>query len=415
MRTNANFTADDVVWDETNTDTSGNTIRQGSITRNFTVINNSEATFNGMIGFFGGNRIENNAVGWWALKTENINVEVGKWKKVSLTFQVYEFNDGTVVIKEIGSKYGDVEGYAPLNTVYLRIDVNEGTGAGSFVNIFPKEGESTALFNIPSSGNAEVTMVYELPNIADVTPTPTPTPTPVITPTPVVTPTPTPAVTPTLTPSVTPTPTPTPIPEDATVAKVDIKQGRAGETVQLAVVLNNNPGIWGMKMSVHYDKTQLTLTNVINGEVFADSEWTKGKLDKVPYTLSYSGNDFADITTNGTLAILEFTVNENATAGTITEVKLTYEVGDVINIDFDDIDLVVVSGGVDIVDFVYGDLNGDGLINKKDELLMKMYIAEQDVTIDTRAADVFYDGVINKKDELRLKQYLADWDVILGK
>ena len=190
---------------------------------------------------------------------------------------------------------------------------------------------------------------------------------------------------------------------------------RAGETVQLAVVLNNNPGIWGMKVFVNYDKTQLTLTNVINGEVFADGEWTKGKLDKVPYTLSYSGNDFADITGNGTLAILEFTVNENATVDATTEVTITYEVGDVINIDFDDIELATVPGGVEVVDFIYGDLNGDGLINKKDELLMKMYIAEQDVTIDTRAADVFYDGVINKKDELRLKQYLADWDVTLGK
>ena len=64
--------------------------------------------------------------------------------------------------------------------------------------------------------------------------------------------------------------------------------------------------------------------------------------------------------------------------------------------------------------FTYGDVNDDGLINKKDSLALKKYLSDTSNPIDLAAADVFYDGVVNKKDSLRLKQYLAGFDVVLG-
>lgn len=64
--------------------------------------------------------------------------------------------------------------------------------------------------------------------------------------------------------------------------------------------------------------------------------------------------------------------------------------------------------------YVPGDINGDGVVNKKDSLLMKMYLADNSTDIDKEAADVFHDGVINKKDSLYLKQFLAGLDVELG-
>ena len=63
---------------------------------------------------------------------------------------------------------------------------------------------------------------------------------------------------------------------------------------------------------------------------------------------------------------------------------------------------------------VYGDVNSDGAVNKKDSLALKRYLADDSYEIDLEAADVFYDGTVNKKDSLRLKQYLAGWDVPLG-
>ena len=63
---------------------------------------------------------------------------------------------------------------------------------------------------------------------------------------------------------------------------------------------------------------------------------------------------------------------------------------------------------------LYGDVNSDGSINKKDSLTLKKYLADNTQTIDLAAADVTADGAVNKKDSLRLKQYLAGWQVILG-
>lgn len=63
---------------------------------------------------------------------------------------------------------------------------------------------------------------------------------------------------------------------------------------------------------------------------------------------------------------------------------------------------------------IYGDLNDDGAINKKDELTIRKYLADLAVEINLDAADVFLDGKVNKKDLLLLKQYLAGWSVQLG-
>ena len=201
---------------------------------------------------------------------------------------------------------------------------------------------------------------------------------------------------------------------DGPRVSVESKKASAGSTVLITVCLEENPGIWGMDLVVNYDKTQLTLTNVINGTVFSDSEWTPGNLSGNKYILSYEASGFDDITANGILATLEFTINENATVDSFSSISLSYNVGDVINVNFDDINLAVVSGGINITNFIYGDLNGDGLVNKKDSLLMKMYLADNETVIDMQAADVYADGSINKKDSLYLKQYLAGLDVELG-
>jgi len=190
---------------------------------------------------------------------------------------------------------------------------------------------------------------------------------------------------------------------------------RSGNQIKVTVSLKNNPGIWGMDLVLQYDSSQLTLSSVANGTVFASSEWTAGDLSADKYILSYEADGFNNIVSDGVLAVLEFTVSENATVGSFADVSVAYEPGDIINIDFEDINVAVVSGGVEIIHFVYGDLNNDGLINKKDSLLLKMHLANHAVSIEEQAADVYADGIINKKDSLYLRQYLAGYNINLGK
>ena len=195
---------------------------------------------------------------------------------------------------------------------------------------------------------------------------------------------------------------------------IETKKTRAGKTVLVNVKLQDNPGIWGMDIAVNYDKKKLTLNSVINGTVFADNEWTKGNLSGEEYILSYEAGEFDNITENGVITTLEFTVSEDAQTDDFYEISVSYMSGDIINADFEEIKPIVMSGGIKVVKVIYGDLNGDGVVNKKDSLLMKKYLADNTTDIDQEAADVFSDGVINKKDSLYLKQFLAGLDVELG-
>jgi len=67
---------------------------------------------------------------------------------------------------------------------------------------------------------------------------------------------------------------------------------------------------------------------------------------------------------------------------------------------------------------MYGDVNGDGVIDSKDMVLLAQYLAEWAVTLNAEqleAADVYKDGVVDIKDAVKLAQYLAGWsNIILG-
>lgn len=58
--------------------------------------------------------------------------------------------------------------------------------------------------------------------------------------------------------------------------------------------------------------------------------------------------------------------------------------------------------------FVYGDANGDGVVNVADVTALVAYILGQDVTINTQAADMNGDGIINVADVTVLIRYVLD-------
>lgn len=121
-----------------------------------------------------------------------------------------------------------------------------------------------------------------------------------------------------------------------------------GESVSMDVLFQNNPGIWGMDLRISYDKSALTLTSVENGDFFQDAEWTKGNLNADVYILSYEASALENITTSsGTLATLNFTVSDTATAGDYT-VTASYNAGDIINVSFDDINPSITNGKITV-------------------------------------------------------------------
>ena len=120
-----------------------------------------------------------------------------------------------------------------------------------------------------------------------------------------------------------------------------------------------------------------------------------------------------DNTTNGVVALLTFRVKEGAPIG-VTDITLSYDPEDVYDANYDNVGFRVENGGVEVVDYLPGDVNGDGKVNNKDLGRLQQYLSDWDVTVVKLAADTNGDGKINNKDLGRLQQYLSDWDVELG-
>ena len=121
-------------------------------------------------------------------------------------------------------------------------------------------------------------------------------------------------------------------------------KAKKNNNVSIKVFIKNNPGLWGINVKINYDKTALTLIDVENGDFFKESEWTKGDLE----ILSYEANGLEDITTvNGTLAILNFKVNNDAVPGKY-DVSISYNAGDCINVSFEDVNFDVINGIIEV-------------------------------------------------------------------
>ncbi|MBQ3265240.1 MAG: hypothetical protein IJH07_05630 [Ruminococcus sp.] len=135
---------------------------------------------------------------------------------------------------------------------------------------------------------------------------------------------------------------------DEAVIAVEDAVAKAGDTAEIAITVNNNPGIAGMTLDVLFDSSVLTLTAVQDGGILGTNTH-KPELT-FPYTLSWSNDTVTEnLTANGTIATLRFTVNENAAAGDYP-VKLSYDFEnyDIYNVDVEPVLFKTVNGCVTV-------------------------------------------------------------------
>lgn len=194
---------------------------------------------------------------------------------------------------------------------------------------------------------------------------------------------------------------------------VETKNAMAGTTVNLDVIISDNPGVAAMSLDIDYDKTNLMLTGfTYNDEALAGASTTPYNANASTPCL-YVVNGSQNITGDFTLATLTFEVKENAKNNTAAYVKLTYDPDNIYDITESNIECNVVNGAINIIACVPGDINGDEKVNSKDVSRLMQYHAHWDVDVNEPALDVNGDGKLNSKDVTRLMQYLAHWDVKL--
>ena len=80
----------------------------------------------------------------------------------------------------------------------------------------------------------------------------------------------------------------------------------------------------------------------------------------------------------------------------------------------DETDVTATATGTGVADIIYGDANNDGVVNMKDVLTLRKYIAGIEVEIDLATADANADGDINMKDVLSVRKFIAGILTVLG-
>ena len=203
--------------------------------------------------------------------------------------------------------------------------------------------------------------------------------------------------------------------ESATVLTVDSTWGNPGKTVDLDLILTENPGILGATITISWDEN-LTLVADTSGEAFNHMTYTS------PSRYVASGTNFVwfgnevDEAIDGTILTLTFQVSENAQNNDILPVRVTYTLGDIIDENDNDVILNITDGSVRVITYQPGDVTSDGRVNARDLVRLSQYISDgcktdpegYNAEVVGEACDVNGDGRVNARDLIKLSQYISD-------
>ena len=207
---------------------------------------------------------------------------------------------------------------------------------------------------------------------------------------------------------------PEPDPSAAQIT-VDSVTAHAGDEISVKVYVKNNPGFMYMKVRMYYDPSVLEFLGAENGTVSTDAFEIGAKTGDLMEAFIW--NTSSDATGDGLLVTLKFKVAENAEVG---EYSIKANPVEAYNYNEDEVTFVGVSSSINVVDFIYGDVNGDGKINGRDVVKLAKYLAaynestgESSVAVSP-GADVNGDGKINGRDLVKLRKYLANYNESTG-
>lgn len=190
--------------------------------------------------------------------------------------------------------------------------------------------------------------------------------------------------------------------------KVESVSALPGSTVEVNVEVKDNPGILGATLQLSYGKG-LTLTNATQGEAWDSLVMTKPGKFTSPCKFAWDGQDIsAEQIKDGVILTLTFDVAEDVTSSTELPISISYEYGDVADKDFDFVTLDINNGGVTIIDYTPGDVDGNNKVNALDVIYLRRYITGgYDVVINTLAANVNRDSKINTLDAIMIRRFIT--------
>lgn len=185
-----------------------------------------------------------------------------------------------------------------------------------------------------------------------------------------------------------------------------------GATVSLNVIIEGNPGISSLLLSLEYPE-ELTLVGVENGQALSTLDFNSPQQLTSPCKVLWDGMEpQAD---NGILMVATFTVSENAEPGKDYAVRASCSRGDAVDGELQTVVVNTTAGNVHVIEFLPGDVNTDTKINGTDVSLLRRYIAGgYGVDVNRLASDVNADGRQNGTDVAWIRRHIAGgYDVTL--
>ena len=194
--------------------------------------------------------------------------------------------------------------------------------------------------------------------------------------------------------------------------QAEIVRGNVGETVDVKLNIQNNPGITALSIDVSYSSDDLELISVNNAALFQDAIST-GNVSSDPLRISWYAADSENKVDNGTLAILRFRVRDNAIC---SRINISYNPENVFDNTLQNQPFEITNGWVLVGDKKIGDAYSDNQISVRDVTSIQRQIVElEDLSAEELVlADTNGDGEINIADATHLQMYLAEYDVQLG-
>ena len=188
---------------------------------------------------------------------------------------------------------------------------------------------------------------------------------------------------------------------------VESKMAAAGSTVDVNLLVANNPGIAGAKVTISYDE-KLTLVEAVSGEVFDELDYTRPGVYESPCNFNWD-SESAEVHDDGIILTLKFQISEEAQANEKLDITITSRYGYIYNANLDSLAFDLVSGSVSVIDYIPGDVNSDGEVTGKDVTLIRRFNAGgyELESFNEKAADVNDDGEVTGKDVTLVRRFNA--------
>lgn len=191
-------------------------------------------------------------------------------------------------------------------------------------------------------------------------------------------------------------------------ATIQIAEASAvpGQKVSIPVSIQKNPGIAGATFTVSYDRTALTLDGAEKGAVLSKGTFTPNAENGV-----ITWYHTSDVSENGILFTLNFTVKAGAKAGNYP-VALALKDGEPANFSNQEADIVPIqftNGAVTVEKGVLGDVTGDGKVLMNDVVKLARAAAGF-VTLNSQEqalGDVTGDGKVLINDVVKEARFVG--------